>query len=739
MTSASLSALDPTLIEGARSQLAEDFAKRIFDTVPDISECIEFEAEACNNVAGKKRFERASQLLYSSRRDLQSQVSAVFRRIFDERLFRLLDANGRKSRVSLDGMMLLSDERLNEEIAVNHCSRRLKEQSEFELWGLTRRVAAVTGIDYPKDSQNPVSPQVFAQALLEAIGSLETDSAVRLVVFRTFGPALLDIVPAVFVAANTALTARGIDVESAEYYGRPVVTPERQPLPPTDEMSVGAAKMNMALTSALTQILANSSSVSPVRDESVQARTSQKHLPADAPSPTDTPNQVAEPAWHGKLQDIEKTSAQTSVDQLTGPRTLHDPRLALQEKLNRDEQVVSDIITVMFDRLLVDPRIPQQLREIVARLQLPVLELALKDRSLLTHVHHPVRKLLDLIAEFGLTLDLSDNDDSTVRSVSSIVDGLVLIRNEEPNAFKLAFDRLDSLFYHREEAALLNDDVLRSLERDEAAEFAGSQADREIALHLQNRTLPHAICSFIQTAWREVLIHGYLHGGSRGDLWKLALSTLDDIVKSLCPSTSATERQRLATTLTTSIQFLLDGAKMKSDQAVDTEDFFAEMRRARELIDADRAKEIAGERFVPSLAALAVKSDLASPSATLAALGLACGDWIETRDAAGTRRWRLSWITSIMGTCVFKHYESNTVRNMGCEELRERLLSGEVQRVRGLGLADDVLNSAFETVSRKARRDEAAREVRLPDPANHAVAILGASLGSHTNMARGHC
>ena len=713
MTSTSLSALDPTLMEGVRAQLAEEFSRRIFDTIPDICECIEFEAEACHNVAGKKRFERASQMLYARRRDLQSQTSAVFRRIFDERLFCMIDASSRSGRVSLAGMTLLSDERLNEEIAINHCSRRLKEQSEFELWGLTTRIVVVTGIDYPKDSQNPVSPQVFAQSLMEAIGSIENDASVRLVIFRTFGPVLLDIVPAAFIAANAAFTACGIDVESAEYYGRPVATPERQPLPIHDEMNAGAAKLNTELTAALTQILTKSANVVPIRTTSVQDPGSQKMLAANGQLPVAGVGHSAESGWQRQLQDIEKGSAHEAVDVKTGSRMLHDARQTLQEKLTRDEQVVSDIITVMFDRLLTDARMPGQLREIVRRLQLPVLELALKDRSLLTQVHHPVRMLLDLIAEFGLTITvgMGDEDDSTLRSVASIVDGLVMIRDEVPDAFRLAFDRLDTLFYHHEEAALLNDDGLRALERDEAAEFAGGQADREIALRLQNLSLPEAIGSFILTAWRDVLIHSYLKGGRRGDPWKLGLATLDNILMSMRESTPKTQRQHLAATLPQAISSLLKGAKITDALDSCIKSFFAALQLVHELIDTNRALEIGGERFATLMAALATRSDVASPSAALSALGLACGDWIETRDVTGIRRWRLNWVTSILGTCVFKHFETGTTRNMGVEELREHLSSGEVQRVRGLGLADDVLNSAFETVSRKARREQKTQVV----------------------------
>lgn len=735
MTSASLSVFDPALIDGIRDQLADDFAWRIFDAIPDISECVEFEAEACESFSAKQAFERASQLLYSRRRDLESQIAAAVRRIFDEKLYRLLDGANHTARLSLANMTLLADERLDEEIAVNHCSRRLKEQCEYELWGLTQRIAIVTGIKHPADSQNPVYTQTFAQALMETIGSFETKADVRQVVFKTFGPVLLDIVPALYRSANSALEARGIDIESGEYYGRPVLTGERPaaPLPTQQEIALGAAKANLELSNTLTQILSMSGTSLPLYAESPQEPQDelarQRLLATTLRLPIASADGATEAVQRIDLRDTARND--DAYSEPAGPRTLHVVRRALYEKLTRDEQVISDIVTVLFGRLLADPRLPAPLRPSVAKLQLPILELALRDRSLLTQVHHPVRKLLDLISEFGLTLRLQGaDDDSKVRSVENIIEGLVHIHNEEPNAFKLAFDRLDNLFYHHEEAALQTDQELRLLERKEAAEFAGAEADREIALRLQNLTLPPAISDFIVTTWRDVLIHDFLYGGPQGKPWKLGLATLDDLVKSLRPTTEETERRRLIKLLPSFIEMLLispDALESSSDHDIVAANFFAELHRVHELALAGRWTEIGGQRFVPAPDALMSSHSPTSPSALLASMGLACGDWIETRDFAGTRRWRLNWITSIFGTCVFKHYETNTMRNMSSEELRALLQSGEVQRVRGLGLADELINDAFETVSRKARRDEALLARSLPSAANRVAAVTGVS------------
>ncbi len=703
MTSISLSTMDPNLIDGVRDQLAQDFAQRVFDAATDVGECLDLEAEASISATEKKRFERASDLLLARRRDLQTHAATVVSRLFDEKLQRLLDGGTRNAMLSLDGMTLLADDRLDEEIAINHCSRRLKEQCDYELWCLTQRIATLVGIAHPADTKNPVFPQTFAQALMEAIGSIENNAAVRLIVFKAFGPVLLEIVPAVFTAANAALMARGIDIDVGDYYGRPVLTPER-PSPTAASQHEITAHANLELTAALKKILSRAGQVHPETEAERDTASATRALATTMKLPAYNREEAVEPAWRGALHDIEAVNAHIVEHKATNVRTLHVARRALQDKLTRDEQVVSDIVTVMFDRLLIDSRMPVELRDVVARLQLPVLELALDDRSLLTQVHHPVRKFIDLVAEFGLTLGLDDDDESTVRSVENIIDGLLLSHRKLPDAFQLALNQLDGFYYHHEEAALQTDAKLRALERDEAAEFAGSQADREIALRLQNRALAEPIIAFVLTAWRAVLIHDYLRGGASGQPWKLALATIDDLVKSVHPAAEKANLQRLTTTLPATIELLLTRPDIIGDHSLIAADLFAELRRSHALAIAGKWTEIGGRVVTPSLDVLSAPREVVSPSASLAALGMACGDWIETRDD-GIRRWRLNWITTILGTCVFKHYESGTTCNMRCDELAERLESGSVQRVRGLGLADEVLSNAFETVSRKVRHD----------------------------------
>ena len=680
--------MDPSLFDGVREQLVASFARRIFDATPDVAELIETGVAVDTFPGGQRSIERAAKLLTTYRRDLQTQVSVAMRRNLDAKILPFLDA-GHKSRVSLDGLTLMADERLDEEIAVNQCTRRLKEQCEYELWGLTQRVCILTDRDGFADGDNPVFPQLFAKSLMDAITTLDMLSATRLAVFRIFSPVLLDIVPDVYKSANAYLTGRGIDVDMSCYLGRPVTHAQHRGVTQTasQEIASGTSSSNQALAAMLKNLVDRTSNQAEARASAPQGASILQFPAVRAATPD-----VESPAPHAGGRS----------------RALHGARQMLHDRLNADEQVVTDIVTVMFDRLFVEPRIAPQLQSVIGRLQIPVLEVALRDSSLLTQIQHPVRKLIDLIAEFGLTLELNAGDDSATHSVANIVDGLLQLHDGEPRAFQLAFDRLDDLFYHHEEAALQRNENVRELERNEAMEFAGSRADREIAVRLQNRLLPSAVIHFIVSSWRVTLVNAYLKGGAKGEPWKLGLTALDDLLKSVLPATRQPERARLAASLPPLLAFLQNAPhNAEQDPSVMT-GFLTELDRIHALGLNDHWDAIASQRFVPSHNALSTTDFTASPSAELALIGMACGDWIETNDARGRRRWRLNWVTSIRGTCMFKHYESNTTRNMSIDQLRASLASGDIERVRGLGLADEIINSAFEVVSRKARRSEIA-------------------------------
>lgn len=646
MSSTPLSALDPALLGNSRVRLVEAFAARIHGVAAEISEFAEFEAEASHDRDDRRDFAKASRVLLLQRNELRMLVSRALCRHFDLRM----DALAGRHATRPATLALVADEQLDEEIVINQCARRLKEQCAMTLWAYTRRLCLLLGCDHLDDTESPVSPQVFARALMEALGGLEAGDAVKKAMFRAYGPVLLDILPEVYAKANAWLGARGIEVDENDYYGAPASGNGRAfaALPTPQEVAAAAVRENASGATLASPVSAGIG------------------VGADA-------------------------------------------------AIDVDERVITGIVSAAFRRLQQDARMPACLHPAVRALQAPTLELALRDPGFLAGTAHPARRFIDLLAEFGLVLELERRDDPRLKSLMDIVAGLAETSDAVPDAFGIAFRRLDDLFYHHEEAQLQGDAVVRALETREALAHAGARVEREIAARLQGFTLPANVSWFIHTVWRDTLVADFMRGGGEGIDWRLGLGTLDELLKSVHPSAMLRDPLAFSAMLPSLVELLKDAAQACAADPARTAAFLTELESLHQAALRGR---------LPLEDALALRSNAPlpaaaagpSPSAELAAVGLACGTWLDLQANGAWRRWRLNWISSLRGTVVLKHYEAPAVRIMELDELRAELAAGNAVRVAGLDLARSVLDAATAELMASKRLPFASVVASLPTP-----------------------
>mgnify|MGYP003353079022 CR=1 FL=1 len=71
-----------------------------------------------------------------------------------------------------------------------------------------------------------------------------------------------------------------------------------------------------------------------------------------------------------------------------------------------------DIVALVFDYILDDTRIPDAMKALIGRLQIPVLKVAIADKSFFSHKTHPARQLLDAMGDVAMRLprDFSDSN-----------------------------------------------------------------------------------------------------------------------------------------------------------------------------------------------------------------------------------------------------------------------------------------------------------------------------------------
>ena len=108
------------------------------------------------------------------------------------------------------GMSLLSEEDLEEQLAVEQLGDSLVRLHGPGLEMASKRVAHVSGREELQAQDNPLAPAFLATALRNALGQSELVAGVRIVVFKFFERELGAVLGAAYERANTLMIAAGV-------------------------------------------------------------------------------------------------------------------------------------------------------------------------------------------------------------------------------------------------------------------------------------------------------------------------------------------------------------------------------------------------------------------------------------------------------------------------------------------------------------------------------------------------
>ncbi len=136
-------------------------------------------------------------------------------------------------------------------------------------------------------------------------------------------------------------------------------------------------------------------------------------------------------------------SLKVLLDEQGKPRNLIlDNRQQLQGNTSQvDEQIMLDVIAMMFEFIMRDQAVPENVRVELARLQFVVLNIAMRDTGVLTDRKHPVRVLLNRMASLA-ALQTADDEKLLISKISGMVDSLLATPEQVPELFIPQFTRL---------------------------------------------------------------------------------------------------------------------------------------------------------------------------------------------------------------------------------------------------------------------------------------------------------
>jgi hypothetical protein len=215
---------------------------------------------------------------------------------------------------------------------------------------------------------------------------------------------------------------------------------------------------------------------------------------------------------------------------------------------NPTDRITMDVIALLFDYIFRDPSIPDAMRRIFSRLQVPVLKAALLDRTFFSDRKHAARRLLDHLADAAIGATQNpDYELAFEQHATAVVERVCRDFEIDLGVFATADLEL-AVFIDEERKATevaVKPDVAQALATE------ASEADRAEVLtltrdKLAGLDLPFEIRGFVETVWTDYLTKLRRDHGPESPEMAAVVKTLDDLLWSIVAKERTGQKARLS-------------------------------------------------------------------------------------------------------------------------------------------------------------------------------------------------
>ena len=449
------------------------------------------------------------------------------------------------SRISLVG-----NDDLELEIRIGDIVNRLKGNERIDRWRVQLRY--MTLLDRPKMSaeNNPAGLEPISRGLWAICRASNATLDQNLDLLDRLEEQLQSGLPDVYVELNALLEGRGI----APTQVRPIQR--------------GAGSVTSSAPPGNAQgALASANAISALQQRLLQQSSGGTANPADFAG-------AATGEWGGgslgnnaalsastltmmnhlmeRLTTLEQrhTASLPDAPSLGAPEA-QEPLRAIRSKdvdlpLGKPAAIALDTLSLIFDAIFATPDLPDAVKAIISRLQIPLLKVAILDDTFFANTQHPARQLINRMAHatFGLAQD-AGRDHPTCRQLAKVADAARATLEVGDPDLKPHLDELDRLIAERNQTQQLNSQPYMQLvvehERKLSARTHANQWLNETLAQCAEPTMRR----FLTEHWLRIMQSAAASGGVSGTRWQEARKTIDELLWSILPKQTPEERKRL--------------------------------------------------------------------------------------------------------------------------------------------------------------------------------------------------
>ncbi|AUG05815.1 DUF1631 domain-containing protein [Pseudomonas sp. S09G 359] len=609
-------------------------------------------------MADKARSNVDHHIFFEAMRDLRLKRKN-FERVFMERLFDAFADLGQAGRgelqlvpvLSYDAAPGTSRDELEKAVALEAMLGRVRHRDGVALGQLTARLSALLG-NRLDDRENPLGPALLCECFLRAGRSLGVEIRVKLIMLKLFEKYVLSDADQLYGEANQLLVATGVlpelkAVPSRRPGGRAAREQPSQNMPPSAEHPVdengqeafGALQALLApLRGSVAPTLEASAEPQPIATRDLLRLLS--HLQQYVPEP----------------EAEDDFDLRNQLEQLLTRVSVKSGKSRVVE--NSDEDVIN-LIALLFEFILNDRTVPDAFKALIARLQIPLLKVAVLDKHFFSRASHPARRLLNEIAAAAMGWSPREDyqRDNLYLRIEQVVQRLLNEFVEDPAIFSQLLAEFCAFSADEWRRSELIEQHTRDAEEGRVRTEAARQRVADVLnRRLLGKVLPLAVVQFLQQAWSQVLLLASLKHGEQSVQWQAGLRTMDELIWSVSLQQDTEAGRHLLEELPGLLKALRDGLTSAAFDPFSTREFFLRLQALHIQAPGGIDELIAvREPFVLSTAPHDPAVDLpANDPELLKARQLQIGTWVEYEDGtANSLRCRLTAIMAPAGSYIF--------------------------------------------------------------------------------------
>ncbi|MBW7472777.1 DUF1631 domain-containing protein [Marinobacter sp. M216] len=620
----------------------------------------------------------------------------------------------------IDGLSLVGDEDLEEQVAINAMITKAKAHFQGPLLQLQTRFSQVYPEATDESPVNPMAPEHLCSAFIEAIQSLEIQIRERLILLKQFDRYVVSNLGMLLDEANRILIQAGV-IPNFRYHGKA----GKQHGAEADKSA--RSQSAQTETGHTAEDLSNSAVFDQIR-QMLALQRANAGIPPRASDPNirvvgdselaDLLNALPLPDTRpisGNLSDGEPITIDLRyvVQQILANADAGDGR---KPALNEADEDLINLVSMLFEFILDDYNLSAPVQVLISRLQIPILKVVIRDKSFFSQATHPARRLLNSLARAGIGWSSSDEKarDKLYNQIHNIVQRILNEFNGDIALFETLNHEFEQFLEKENRKTSLVEQRTRESERGRIkSQKAQETVDNLLKQKIARYKLPDPAHDILMNGWSRVMFLAYL----RDDVehrWNETVRIVDDLIWCLHPHQEDEERDQWVRVVPSLLKSLRAGLEEVSYNSSKLDEMMGRLKHelaeafrtnaaieAREDSPADDEEEFAP--LHPTAVERQQQLEEAAISEFVAQIdSIEIGNWVEFRLVNGASfRCKLSAIIEDADSFVFVNRMGLKVIEKNRIELAHEMRRGRLTLLEQGALIDRAMDAVVGSLRSK--------------------------------------